>query len=87
MISTVSVMFAHCNPFAHIYCHAHEILRDRESSSTISDSNDQIEANIPYIVISPFIRMRLIEGGDRRTHNLQTIEIVAATVIQCGIAM
>jgi hypothetical protein len=51
-------------------------------SSTISGSNDQTEINTPYIVISPFIRIRLIEGGNRRTHSLQTIEIA----VRWGIA-
>ncbi|PHZ08919.1 uncharacterized protein RHIMIDRAFT_294748 [Rhizopus microsporus ATCC 52813] len=74
-------MLAQCNPFARIYRHAHEILSNHESSSnTVSDGNDQREDSAPYIIISPSKRMRLIEGSDRRTHNLPTMEEIAAVI-------
>ena len=62
IIKELSVMLSQCNPFARVYRHAHEILSNHESDS----NNDQTETNVPYIVISPSMRMRLIEGGDRR---------------------
>ena len=72
-------MLSHCNPFSRIYLHAHEILSRNEDRSTDGDLsnniNDHNESNnSPYIVISPSMRMRLIEGSDRRTQNLLTTE-------------
>jgi hypothetical protein len=62
-------MLLQCNPFVQIYRHAYEILNERESNDNSADNNVS-----SYIVISPDIRMRLIEGGDRHTHNLPTME-------------
>ncbi|CEG72231.1 hypothetical protein RMATCC62417_07822 [Rhizopus microsporus] len=72
----LSVMLAQCNLFARVYYHAHEILSSHESDS----NNDQTKTNAPYINISPSMRMHLIEGGDRRTHDLPTMEEVAAVI-------
>ncbi|PHZ16687.1 uncharacterized protein RHIMIDRAFT_196960, partial [Rhizopus microsporus ATCC 52813] len=77
IIRELSVMLAQCNPFARVYRHAHEILSNHESDS---NNNDQTETNAPYIVISPSMRMRLIEGGDRHIQNLPTMEEVAAVI-------
>ncbi|CEG75870.1 hypothetical protein RMATCC62417_10846 [Rhizopus microsporus] len=76
IIRELSVMLAQCNPFAHVYRHAHEILSNHESDS----NNAQTETNTPYIVISPSMRMHLIKGGNRRTHNLPTMEEVTAVI-------
>ncbi|ORE00884.1 hypothetical protein BCV72DRAFT_180820, partial [Rhizopus microsporus var. microsporus] len=80
IVRELSVMLAQCNPFARIYRHAHEILSNHESSNTVSDGNDHTEVSAPYIIISPSMRMRLIEGSDRRTHNLPTMEEIAAVI-------
>ena len=69
-------MLSQCDPFASVYRHAHEILGSHENDS----NNDQTETNAPYIVISPSMGMRLIEGGDRRFQNLPTMEEVAAVI-------
>ncbi|CEI97882.1 hypothetical protein RMCBS344292_12006 [Rhizopus microsporus] len=69
-------MLAQCNPFASVYRHTHEILSNHETDS----NNYQTETNTPYIVISPSMRMRLIEGGDRRIQNLPTMEEVTAVI-------
>ncbi|ORE22817.1 hypothetical protein BCV71DRAFT_240819 [Rhizopus microsporus] len=71
-----STMLAQCNPFASVYRHTHEILSNHETDS----NNYQTETNTPYIVISPSMRMRLIEGGDRRIQNLPTMEEVTAVI-------
>ncbi|PHZ13217.1 uncharacterized protein RHIMIDRAFT_306210 [Rhizopus microsporus ATCC 52813] len=73
-------MLAQCNPFARIYRHAHEILSNHESSNTVSDGNNQREVSAPYIIISPSMRMCLIEGSDRHTHNLPKMEEIAAVI-------
>ncbi|CEI93607.1 Putative Transcriptional factor B3 [Rhizopus microsporus] len=78
-------MLSHCNPFSRIYLHAHEILSRNEDRSTDGDLsnniNDHNESNnSPYIIISPSMRMRLIEGSDRRTQNLLTTEEIAAVI-------
>ena len=70
IIRELSAILDQCNPFARVYRHAHEIL-----------SNHENEANVPYIVISPFMRTRLIEGGDRRVQNLPTMEEVSAVIL------
>ena len=81
-------MLAQCNTFARVYRHTYEVLSNHESSNIISDGNDQRETDAPYIIISPLMRMHLIEGDDRRTHNLLTMEEVAAViVVLCGIVM
>jgi hypothetical protein len=77
IIREFSTMLAQCNPFASVYRHAHEILSNYESDS----NNDQIETNTPHIAISPSMRMRLIEGGDRRAQNLPTMEEVIAVIL------
>ncbi|CEG70105.1 hypothetical protein RMATCC62417_06055 [Rhizopus microsporus] len=69
-------MLAQCNPFASVYRHTHEILSNHETDS----NNYQTETDTPYIVISPSMRMRLIEGGDRRIQNLPTMEEVTAVI-------
>ncbi|ORE11871.1 hypothetical protein BCV72DRAFT_318045 [Rhizopus microsporus var. microsporus] len=80
IVRELSVMLAQCNPFARIYRHAHEILNNYENSNSVSDGNDQREVSAPYIIISPSMRMCLIEGSDRRTHNLPTMEEIAAVI-------
>ncbi|CAO3676925.1 hypothetical protein G6F70_008468 [Rhizopus microsporus] len=80
IIRELSVMLAQCNPFARVYRHAHEILSNHESSNAVSYSNDQREDSAPYIIISPSMRMRLIEGSDRQTHNFLTMEEAAAVI-------
>jgi hypothetical protein len=77
IIRELSTMLAQCNSFASVYRHAHEILSNHESDS----NNDQTETNTPYIVISHSMRMRLIEGGDRRIQNLPTMEEVTAVIL------
>ncbi|CEJ01725.1 hypothetical protein RMCBS344292_15746 [Rhizopus microsporus] len=76
VIRELSAMLAQYNPFASVYRHAHEILSNHE----VDSNNYQTETNAPYIVISPSMRMRLIEGGDRRIQNLPTMEEVAAII-------
>ena len=78
-------MLSHCNHFSCIYRHAHEILSRNENTNTGGDlsnnTNDNNESNnLPYIIISPSMRMRLIEGSDRCTTNLPTMEEVAAVI-------
>jgi hypothetical protein len=81
IIIELSTMLSHCNPFSRIYRHAHEILSRYENTNTDGDlSSNTNESNSPYIIISPSMRMRLIEGSDRRTHNLPTMEEVAAVI-------
>ncbi|PHZ16974.1 uncharacterized protein RHIMIDRAFT_243111 [Rhizopus microsporus ATCC 52813] len=80
IVRELSVMLAQCNQFARIYRYAHEILSNHESSNTVSNGNDQREVSVPYIIISPSMRMRLIEGSDRRTHNPPTMEEIAAVI-------
>ncbi|CEI92699.1 hypothetical protein RMCBS344292_06952 [Rhizopus microsporus] len=74
IIRALSDMLVQCNPFARVYRHTHEILTNHENSNTVSDGNDQREDSAPYIIISPLMRMRLIEGSDRRTYYLPTME-------------
>ncbi|ORE12542.1 hypothetical protein BCV71DRAFT_240043, partial [Rhizopus microsporus] len=85
IITELSTMLSHCNPFSCIYRHAHEILSRNENTNTGGDlsnnTNDNNESNnLPYIIISPSMRMRLIEGSDRCTTNLPTMEEVAAVI-------
>ncbi|ORE12766.1 hypothetical protein BCV71DRAFT_268915 [Rhizopus microsporus] len=92
IIINLSGMLAQCNPFAHIYRHAYEILKNHEGSSINSEdesNNDSsTKSGSSYIIISPSMRMRLIEGDDRHTHSLPTMEeAVAVIVVWCGIAM
>jgi hypothetical protein len=44
--------------------------------SPFADNTD-----LPYIIISPDMRVRLIEGGDRRTQSLPTMEEAAAIIL------
>ncbi|CEI95391.1 hypothetical protein RMCBS344292_09580 [Rhizopus microsporus] len=81
----ISTMLSHCNPFSRIYRHTHEILSRNENTNTdgdlsnnISDNNES--NNSPYIIISPSMRMRLIEGSNRRIINLPTTEEAAAVI-------
>ncbi|ORE22587.1 hypothetical protein BCV71DRAFT_247426 [Rhizopus microsporus] len=80
IIKELSAMLAQCNPFVRVYRHPHDILSNHESRSTVSYGNDQREDSAPYIIISSSMRMRLIEGSDRRTHNLPTMEEIAAAI-------
>lgn len=80
IIRELSVKLAQCNFFARIYCHAHEISSNHENSNTISDNNDSAESNILYIVVSPSMRIGLIEGGDRCSQNLLTMEEISAVI-------
>ncbi|ORE01694.1 hypothetical protein BCV72DRAFT_320500 [Rhizopus microsporus var. microsporus] len=73
-------MLVQCKPFARVYRHAYEVLSNHESSNIVSNGNDQKEASAPYIIISPSMRMRLIEGGDRRIHSLPKMEEIAAVI-------
>ncbi|CEG76847.1 hypothetical protein RMATCC62417_11684 [Rhizopus microsporus] len=77
-------MFAQRNPFARIYRHAYEVLSNHKSfninSEKRSNSSGSTESESPYIVINSSMRMRLVEGGDRRTQNLPTTEEVAAVI-------
>ena len=73
-------MLAQCNPFARVYRYAHEVLSNHESSNAVSDGNNQREDSTPYIIISLSMRIRLIEGSDRRTHNLPTMEEITAVI-------
>ncbi|KAG1176723.1 hypothetical protein G6F70_003091 [Rhizopus microsporus] len=83
IIRELSDMLAQCNLFARVYRYAHEVLSNHGSSNAVSYGNDQREDSAPYIIISPSMRVRLIEGSDRRTHNLPTMEeIVAATPVE-----
>ncbi|ORE01043.1 hypothetical protein BCV72DRAFT_218036, partial [Rhizopus microsporus var. microsporus] len=77
IIRDISVMLALCNPFARVYRHAHEILSSHESDS---NNNDQTETNAPYIVISLSMRMRLIEGSDRRIQNLLRLSLLSIVI-------
>ncbi|CEG83071.1 hypothetical protein RMATCC62417_17047 [Rhizopus microsporus] len=84
IIDNLSTLLSQCNPLAGIYYHTYEILSNHESSSINSEdranNNGYAESGSPYIIISSSMRMRLIEGGDRRTHNLPTMEEVAAVI-------
>jgi hypothetical protein len=77
-------VLAQCNPFARIYHHTYEILSNHESSSInsedIANNNGSSESESPYIIVSPSMKMCLIEGDDRRTHSLSTMEKVAAVI-------
>ncbi|ORE15018.1 hypothetical protein BCV71DRAFT_186178, partial [Rhizopus microsporus] len=79
-IRELSAMLAQCKPFVRVYRHAHEVLSNHESSNTVSDGNNQREDSTPCIIISPSMRMRLIEGSDRRTHNLPAMEEIVAVI-------
>ncbi|CEG75461.1 hypothetical protein RMATCC62417_10497 [Rhizopus microsporus] len=84
IIRNLSAILGQRNPFAHIYRHTYEILSNHESSSINSkdrsNNNGSTESGPPYIIISPLMRMCLIEEGDRRTQNLPTMEEVAAVI-------
>ncbi|ORE12301.1 hypothetical protein BCV71DRAFT_240250, partial [Rhizopus microsporus] len=85
IITELSTMLSHCNHFSCIYRHAHEILSRNENTNTggglSNNTNDNNESNnLPYIIISPSMRMRLIEGSDICTTNLPTMEEVAAVI-------
>ncbi|CEI87136.1 hypothetical protein RMCBS344292_01556 [Rhizopus microsporus] len=85
IITELSTMLSHCNPFSRIYRHAYEILSRNEDRSMDGDLSNNANGhnesnNSPYIIISPSMRMRLIEGSDRRTRNLPTTEEVAAVI-------
>lgn len=83
-------MLSQCNLFARVYCPAYVILSNPESfNSEGRPSNDgSAESDSPYIIVSSSMRIRLIEGGNRRAHNLPAVEdVVAIIVVRCGIAM
>ncbi|CEG72551.1 hypothetical protein RMATCC62417_08094 [Rhizopus microsporus] len=80
IIRELSAMLAQCNPSARVYRHAHEVLSNYENINTVSDGNNQREDSAPYIIISPSMRMCLIEGSDRCTHNLPTMEEISAVI-------
>ena len=84
IIRNLSAILPQWNPFAHIYCHVYKILSNHEcfsiDSEDISNNDDSAESDSSCINISPSKRIRLIEGGDRRTHALPTME-ESATVI------
>ncbi|CAO3700079.1 unnamed protein product [Rhizopus microsporus] len=83
-IESLSIMLAQCNPFARIYCHAYKILSNHESFSINSEkrssNNGSTESGSPYIIISSSMRIRLIEGDDRRAQDLPTMEKVVAVI-------
>ncbi|ORE15835.1 hypothetical protein BCV71DRAFT_273154 [Rhizopus microsporus] len=76
IVRELSAMLSQCNPFVRVYRYAHEILSNHKTDS----NSDQTETNTPYIIISPSMRMRLIEGGERRIQNLPTMGEVAAVI-------
>ncbi|CEG81710.1 hypothetical protein RMATCC62417_15875 [Rhizopus microsporus] len=84
IIENLSTRFLNVIPFARIYCHAYEKLSNHKSPSINSEdranNNGSTESESPYIIISSSMRMHLIEEGDRRTHNLPTMEEVAAAI-------
>ncbi|KAG1178386.1 hypothetical protein G6F70_000108 [Rhizopus microsporus] len=84
VIENPSTLLSQWNPFARIYRHAYEILSNRESSrinrEDRANSNGSTESGSSYIVISSSMRMHLIKGDDKRTHNLPTMEEVAAAI-------
>ncbi|CEG81508.1 hypothetical protein RMATCC62417_15704 [Rhizopus microsporus] len=65
-IENLSTVIFQCNPFARICRHPYEILSNHESSSINSgersNNNGSTESGLPYIIISPSLRMCLIEG-------------------------
>ena len=84
-----SAVLAQYNPLARIYRHAYEILTNHVSSSINSEyranNNGSTESESPYIIISPSMRIRLIEGDDRRAQDLPTMKEVVATIqIECN---
>ena len=84
VIENPSTLLSQWNPFARIYRHAYEILSNRESSrinrEDRANSNGSTESGSSYIVISSSMRMHLIKGDDKRTHNLPTMEEVAVAI-------
>ncbi|ORE01881.1 hypothetical protein BCV72DRAFT_309628 [Rhizopus microsporus var. microsporus] len=86
IIRNFPAMLAQCNSFVRIYHHAYEIMRNHEGSSINSEdrpnSDDCTKSGSLYIIISPLMRMRLIEEGNRHTHNLPTMEEVAAVIVE-----
>jgi hypothetical protein len=84
IIRELSSMLAQCSPFVRVYRHAYEILSDHESysinSEKRSNNNGSAKSGSSYIRISPLMRMGSIEGGDRRTHYLPTMEEVATVI-------
>ncbi|KAG1179676.1 hypothetical protein G6F70_000624 [Rhizopus microsporus] len=84
IIENPSTLLSQCNPFTCIYRHVYEILSSHESSIINSEdranNNSSAEGELPYIIISSSMGMHLVEGGVRRTHNLTTMEEVAAVV-------
>ncbi|CEI88694.1 hypothetical protein RMCBS344292_03074 [Rhizopus microsporus] len=84
IIENPSTLLSQCNPFTCIYRHVYEILSSHESSIINSEdranNNSSAEGGLPYIIISSSMGMHLVEGGVRRTHNLTTMEEVAAVV-------
>ncbi|PHZ17872.1 uncharacterized protein RHIMIDRAFT_195217, partial [Rhizopus microsporus ATCC 52813] len=83
-IENFSIPLSQCNLFARIYRHVYEILSNHESSSINSEdkanNNGSTESGSPYIIIGSLMRIRLIEGDDRRTYNLPTMEEAAAAI-------
>ncbi|CEI94958.1 hypothetical protein RMCBS344292_09159 [Rhizopus microsporus] len=84
IIENPSTLLSQCNLFARIYCHAYKILSNHESFSINSEkrssNNGSTKSGSPYIIISSSMRMHLIEGGDRRTQDLPTMEKVVAVI-------
>ncbi|CEI97782.1 hypothetical protein RMCBS344292_11908 [Rhizopus microsporus] len=70
IIKNLSTVLAQYSPFARIYRHVYEVLDNHESPSINSDdkvnNSESTESEPPYIIISPSMRMRLIEGIGRR---------------------
>ena len=84
IIKNLLTVLSQCNPFVRIYRHAYGILSNHESSSINNEdkgnNNGSAESGSPYIIISSSMRMHLIKGGVRRTHNLPTMEEVATVI-------
>ncbi|CEG77175.1 hypothetical protein RMATCC62417_11971 [Rhizopus microsporus] len=84
IIRNFSAILVQCNPFARIYCHTYEILSNHEGSNTNSEdrsnNDDYAKSGSPITIISPSTRLRLTERGDRRIHNLPTMEEVIAAI-------
>ncbi|CEG74303.1 hypothetical protein RMATCC62417_09539 [Rhizopus microsporus] len=59
-------------------------MRMRAPASTVKidrpNNDGSTESGSTCIIISPSMRMRLIEGGDRHIHNLPTMEEVAPVI-------
>jgi hypothetical protein len=63
------------SPFVNIYQHAHEILSVEAGRQSTMDESNQF-----HVRLNPEMKLELIVGNDRRTHNLPTANEVAIIV-------